>query len=238
MSPAWLFENRSIARIEEVAVLPFPDRGLVDAHGISPSVEPEAIQAWWHRSHFANSTPDATTQSILCAFGDDYVPLFLYARSTCTDWSIDAPADELDFLGIPSAKLKKVTQARPAYASAFSLNIRGRTSLQMVSRVQEGQTFATQPEVKFQWDQVPSNPQTTIPLTASTTKINLEPQRFRTKPYSAPCLSTKPHPSHRRRNSLTSRNASIILRSATPDIHIPLPSVVFPTFARKLDSGF
>jgi hypothetical protein len=34
----------------------------------------------------------------------------------------------------------------------------------MVPRIQERQTFATQPDVKFHWDQGPLNPQTTIPL--------------------------------------------------------------------------
>lgn len=33
------------------------------------------------------------------------------------------------------------------------------------------------------------------------TKITLEPQRLRAKPYSALCFSTKPHPLHRRKNS-------------------------------------
>jgi len=120
----------------------------------------------------------------------------------------------LGFLAVPSAKLKKVTHARSAYASAFSINILGRTSQAKGTQSMSKTTFAQQPGVKVQWGHLPLNPHKTTPPKACNTKIILQPHRLRTNPYSAPCFSTKPHASRRRKSSLISRKASTIFRSA------------------------
>lgn len=75
----------------------------------------------------------------------------IYTRSTRTNWSIDALTAELGFLEIVSAKVKKVTQARPANASAFSINILGSMSYANGNQSTRTMAFAKQPDVKVQW---------------------------------------------------------------------------------------
>jgi len=74
--------------------------------------------------------------------------------------------DALGFLEVVSAKLKKATHARPAYTSALSINILGRTSHENGTHRASRNAFPKQPTVKVQWGHLPLNPHTTIPLRA------------------------------------------------------------------------